>query len=681
MSNYAWFPFQPSRFQAGIFSSPQELAIVLLLAILFLSGRCPAADDTEANTTSQADVARLDTEKMLTDYYHEMSRPKPFVPRKGPEFSSHQSELRRQLLKSTGLWPMPEKIALCVHQSEPLDHTWCTIRRVYYRLWPGVYSSGLLYLPKQLSEQPAPAMLCPHGHWKDGNAHPEVQRRCLNFARLGYVTFSSTQNHYEDLCIGVSHQTLMIWNNIRALDYLETLPEVDKDRIGVAGASGGGLQTQMIVALDRRVKAATVVGLTCDFREIMFPDRHHCTCNHFPGVMQFTDHPETSTLGLPAAIQFLTMNDWTRNFQRDNLPTIRQLYSINGHPDRVDCKYYDTPHSYDKEKRERTYYWMEKWLRGSQTEQVSEPETETFPVATLAGLSVDVADDKGFSEISNIYKQQRAYKTLTMASRADWLDYRRQMTEALKRLLGEAATLERSAAAPKGLSREARDGLIVQRVGYPSEGGILVPSIVLRKETAADRLPVVLILDESGGDKLLEAKGPDSPRELARLGSLVVLPDVRCFGRFFSTGSNTEALQRRAWERNGIVWGRPVPGMACTDLRGVLDGLSRRPDTDVGQVKLVSRNSGGLAIAAVFAAALDARITSIDVDLAGCCFQKRNLPLVSSVLQHGDVLQWASLSADRSLAIRNLPEEAGDRKWLSEVFETVGNSEGLRFEL
>jgi len=145
----------------------------------------------------------------------------------------HRKELRDKVLRSVGLWPLPRRVPLDVHQSAPLDHPWCTVRRIYYQLWPGVYSAGLLFMPKKLNEKPAPAMLCPHGHWSDGNAHPEVQKRCLDFARLGYVTFSSTQNHYEDLYLGISHQTLMIFNNMRALDYLESLGQVDKSQIGI----------------------------------------------------------------------------------------------------------------------------------------------------------------------------------------------------------------------------------------------------------------------------------------------------------------------------------------------------------------------------------------------------------------------------------------------------------------
>ena len=659
--------------------------MALTISLLSLAGVCRAVWAGEAAEEKSGAIAvdGLPTAKMLVDYYHQMSVPKPFVVREGDAFEKHRGDLRKRVLQSAGLWPLPTRVPLDVHQSPPLDHPWCTVRRIYYQLWPGVYSAGLLFMPKQLSEKPAPAMLCPHGHWSDGNAHPEVQKRCLNFARLGYVTFSSTQNHFEDLYIGVSHQTLMIWNNLRALDYLESLPQVDRSRIGVAGASGGGLQTQMVVGLDDRVRAATVVGLTCDFREIMFPDRHHCTCNHFPQVMQFTDHPEISALGLPTALQFLTMNDWTKNFERDNFPTIQKLYAANGHPDRVDCKYYDTPHSYDKAKRERTYWWMERWVRGRDpAEPVVEPDDiETFPVKTLQDLSVDVPANRGFGELSRIYTDERGYQAPVLTTAAGLQEYQTKMLTSLKDLLGMGVALLRADKDPKTLGSQAEGDLVVEHIGYPSEGGILVPTIVIRGKQAQGKLSVAIVFSKMGKDALLAETGPDSPLQLARDGSLVVLPDVRCYGEMFSTaaaGNEVNSRQSAGWQRNGIVWGRPVPGMACTDIQGVLDGLSARPDTDMARVKLISRKSGDLAIAVLFAAAIDPRIAEADVDLAGCCFQKRNLPLVSCVLEHGDVLQWAALVADRKLTLCGVPPEAGDPAWLRTVFSLADTSDVLR---
>lgn len=658
--------------------------LTLAICVLSLVVMCHTtwAGEAAEEKSNESVTSELPTAKMLADYYHQMSVPKPFIVREGGAFEKHRDDLRKKVLQTAGLWPLPKRIPLDVHQSPPLDHPWCTVRRIYYQLWPGVYSAGLLFLPKQLPEKPAPAMLCPHGHWSDGNAHPEVQKRCLNFARLGYVTFSSTQNHYEDLYIGVSHQTLMIWNNLRALDYLESFPQVDKSRIGVAGASGGGLQAQMVVGLDDRVRAATIVGLTCDFREIMFPDRHHCTCNHFPQVMRFTDHPEISALGLPTPLQFLTMNDWTKNFERDNFPTIRKLYSANGFDDRVDCKYYNTPHSYDKEKRERTYWWMERWVRGREpAEPVAEPgDIETFPVKTLQNLSAEVPANKGFGELSHIHTRERGFQVPALSTTAELREYQKKMLTSLKDLLGMGVVLPRADNEPKTLRSHAEGELAVEHVGYPSEGGIFVPTIVIRRKQTEGKLPVTVVFSKAGKDGLLAETGPDSPRQLAKNGLLVVLPDVRCYGEMFSTaapGKEVNSRQRAGWQRNGIVWGRPESGMACTDIQSVLDGVSGRPDTDMSRVTLLSRESGDLAIAALFAAALDPRIAEAEVDLAGCCFQKRNLPLVSCVLQHGDVLQWAALFADRKLTLHNVPPEAGDPAWLNTVFSLAGNSECL----
>jgi len=664
------------------FIRPGALGTVILLAgVASLAGLCVmlnrpsgASEDAAAATAD-----RQRAQKMLREYFEQMSAPKPLVVRRGPDWESRRRQLREKVLEITGLEPLPKRVPLDVRQSAPLDHPWCTVRRVYYQLWPGVYSSGLLFMPKQFRERPAPAMLSPHGHWQSGNAHPEVQRRCLNFARLGYVTFSSTQNHYEDLSIGVSHQTLMMWNNIRALDYLESLPEVDKKKIGVAGASGGGLQTEMLVALDDRVKAATIVGLTCDFREIMFSHTSHCVCNHFPGVMRLTDHPEISTLGLPAPVQYLTMDDWTKKFQKQNFPAIQQLYAAHGFADRVFCKYFETPHSYDQQKREHTYWWMERWVRGRRDAKVeSEPQTKTFPIETLVKLSTEVPGNKGFAEISRIYEERRGYKAPAISTAADWESYCRRMIPALEHLLGEDAALPRQATATSGSTR-SEGSRVLQRVGYPSEGGIVVPAIVVRTKKNAGKLPVVVMLGPGAKESLLAEGGPAGARVLAEKGFLVVLPDPRTFGELFATCPD-DTNQRQAWERNGIVWGRPVPGMAATDLRGVLDGIASRSDADMSRVQVTARGSGDLAVVALFAAALDRRITGLDVDLAGCCFAKRNLALVSRVLEHGDVLQWAALSARRKLTLRNVPPQAGDKAWLAAAFQAAGNAAGLQTE-
>jgi hypothetical protein len=662
---------------------------------------CGAARSEPPTWESSMNVfkERRDVAAMLLTYFESMCTPKPFEIRTGEEFRAHQHELRKKLLECAGLWPLPERVPLDAHQSAPLDHEWCTVTRVYYQLWPEVYGTGLLFMPKVLAERPAPAVLCPHGHWQDGNAHPEVQRRCLALAKLGYVVFSPTQNHYEDPALGISHQTVGIWSNMRALDYLQSLPEVDPKRLGCTGCSGGGLQTQMLVAADDRVKCATIVGMTCDYREIIFPGAAHCGCNHFPNIMRYTDEPELSALGLPTPVQYLTMNDWTKSFEANSFPTIKRLYAANGVGDRVDCQYWPTEHSYDKPKRERMYWWMEKWLRGKDHGgPIPEPETNPFPVETVVNLKADVPTNKGFQQLSEVYRQRFFHTPPKMGSRREWETYRDRMRVALRELLGDA--VPRVGTAPRQVGSEERNGVVTERVLCPSEAGISVPTLLLRPATGQAKLPIVVVCDDRGKAALMSTTGPDSPMELARKGQLVVLPDVRFVGELSLSamaGLTQELLAPQlgatfkacspvgegspetfdgAWERNALLWGRPLPGMAATDLRAVVDYVVSRTDADPTGLTLIG--SGKLAVAALFAAALDDRVRKVDIALASRCFAKRNLPMVPFVLQHGDVLQWAALLADRRLTLAGVPAEAGDPRWLEGVFAAAGNAGGLR---
>jgi len=579
---------------------------------------------------------------MLKNYYKTMTEPKPVAIQKEKEFRKHQQNLKQNILDCCGLQPLPDLIPLKIKQSEIIDHPWCTIRRIYYQVWPNVYANGLLFMPKGLNQKPAPAMLCPHGHWPDQNANPIVQTRLLVFAKKGYITFSPMQNHYEDLQLGISHQTIGIWSNMRALDFLESLPEVDKNKIGCCGLSGGGLQTQMLVALDSRVKAAVIGGYTCESREIMFIKGDHCGCNHFPGIMQFTDHPEISTLGLPTPVQYLTMNDWTKNFQKNNFPFIQKLYSANGFPDHVDCHYESTKHTYNKSKREQTYWWMDKWIRGK---NISKPESEpegiaTIPVKSLSSLSTEVPGNKGFSEISNIY-----------AGNTKWKQDPSEMKQLLGKLLGEKAVLPVKTEIIEGRPLRFSEDLVIEHAYYPSEGMISIPAVILRSINSKGKLPIIILCDGRGKDKALSEQHNkpaatstnkiQSAIESARNGSIVVIPDVRFTGVF--SRENLLKHQIGMWHRNSIVWGRPLPAMACTDIIGVLNGIATRSDCDMSNIKLICRNSKSLSIAGLFAAILDKRITATDLDLQNCSFKDKDIPVIPFILRYGDVDKWKSL--------------------------------------
>jgi hypothetical protein len=672
---------RPGRFLA---------ATLIAVCVIALSSTPTTAEPVKGPETGVF-ANRREVAKMLIAYYERMSSPKPLVVRSAEKFQTHRRSLRRKLLTCAGLSPLPKRVALDAHSSPAIDHEWCTITRVYYQLWPNVYSNGLLFMPKKFVDRPAPAVLCPHGHWRNGNAHAEVQRRCLVLAKMGYVTFSPSQNHYEDPALGISHQTLMIWNNIRGLDYLQSLPQVDGKRIGCAGASGGGLQTQMLVAVDDRVKAASICGMTCDYREITFPGRNHCRCNHFPNIMRYTDEPEISTLGLPTPVQYLTMNDWTKSFEKNNYPTIRKLYEANGPKGRTDCKYWSTPHSYDKPKRERMYWWMEKWLRGKDRGgPITEGEVKTPSVQALLKLKAAVPNDKGLAHISRVHAKMR-YVAPKLATRKEWEAYRRKMLEALGELLGAPLP-------PRGtvklVGTENRNGLVIERVLCPSEAGISVPTLVLRPKGRTGKLPAVIFYSDRGKAAAMAAGGDDSPTALARGGKVVVLPDVRfvgelSLGAFAGLSGKLTTFKPCSpmgeghpnsfpgvWRRNAMLWGRPAAGMAATDIGAVVNYVATRKDVEQVSLSLIGR--GRSTVVALLATVLDPRIKALDVDMASRCFADRKAPMIPFILRHGDVLQWSALLADRKLRLTGLPEEAGDPKWLKDVFRATGNSKGLR---
>jgi hypothetical protein len=469
------------------------------------------------------------------------------------------------------------------------------------------------------------------------------------------------------------------------------------------------LQALMMAGLDHRLKAATVAGMCCDYREVSFPNVHHCPCNHYPNVMTYTDAPEIGTLNLPLAVQYLTMNDWTRHFPFDNFPTIQTLYRENGVADRTECLYWPTPHIYDRPKRERTYWWMEKWVRGnSRAVIVPEPENIQFisePNALLE-WKVEVPRERTFPEyIRAVFKRE----TPAIENAETWNAYGERMKAALRQLLGEAQALpSKEKSTFKETTPAWADDLKVEEFLVAGEDKILIPGIVIYppKEKKAAALEIYL----SDDGRAAAEENPQPYLEKARGGGVVVLPDLRFSGDYapqrlaglirqsslqFRMASgmglpNDRKTQTQgiigAWDRDGIWWNRPVPGMMVTDLRCVLDYLQNDRRLNVAQARVTAKDTASLAVTALLAACLDPRIAAIDADFLGCSYEKagpwenspKGLPTITSILCHGDLWQWAALLADRQVTLRNLPKSDQDRAWLEGVFGKMGDGKNLK---
>jgi hypothetical protein len=297
--------------------------------------------------------------------------------------------LREQILFSAGLWPMPKKIALAPRVTGRVEGADYTVENVALRTLPGFYLCGNLYRPRG-KKGPFPAIVNPHGHWKNGRLEMEadVPRAeappappapgkgnlvaiGVNLARMGFVTFAYDMIGYNDTrqvthefakdlrpwLHAISLLGLQLWNSIRVVDYLESLPDVDRARIGATGASGGGTQTFLLCAVDDRIRAAVPVNM------ISAQMQGGCLCENGPGLRLGTDNVEIGAMMAPKPLLLVACTgDWTKNNPTEEWPVLRKVYDLYGAGDRTSVVQFNYEHNYNVESREAMYAWFGRWL-------------------------------------------------------------------------------------------------------------------------------------------------------------------------------------------------------------------------------------------------------------------------------------------------------------------------------
>src|SRR5205807_2235334 len=167
------------------------------------------------------------------------------------EWEARAKEIRENTLVSCGLCPLPEKTPLDAHVFGKVERDGYRIEKVYFQTYPGFYLTGNLYRPLGKGNGPFPGVLNPCGHWPNGRLadtnNGSVPARCISFARQGMIAFSYDMVGFNDMTqLGphrrffrapklqlwnISVMGLQTWNSIRALDFLESLPETDKSRL------------------------------------------------------------------------------------------------------------------------------------------------------------------------------------------------------------------------------------------------------------------------------------------------------------------------------------------------------------------------------------------------------------------------------------------------------------------
>ena len=325
------------------------------------------------------------------------------------EWEARAQWLREHISIVLGLWPLPDKVPLNARITGSIEYADYVMDKVYFESWPGFYCTGNLYRPKKLAGR-VPGILNPHGHWTKGRLEHQPlgsnRARCITFARMGMVAFGYDMVGYNDslqvpahgfatprgALWGLTSMALQTWNSIRAVDFLQNLPEVDAERIGCTGESGGGTQTFMLTAIEPRIKVAAPVNM------ISAHFQGGCTCENTPGLRTQTYNVEIAALTAPRPLFIVSATgDWTVNTPTIEYPAIRTIYQLYGAEDKIGSAQVKADHNYNAESRAHVYKWFARWFLGDEKlgenverDFVVEPDErmKVFPTGALPAGSL-----------------------------------------------------------------------------------------------------------------------------------------------------------------------------------------------------------------------------------------------------------------------------------------------------
>jgi dienelactone hydrolase len=308
------------------------------------------------------------------------------------DWKKHQDEYRAQLQEMLGLSPWPARTDLKPVVTGTLEQEEFTVEKLHFQPVPKVYITAALYLPKK-RDHPLPAVLLESGHARFITNNVSYGNKAVYqnlgawFARNGYVCLNvdtlqlgeirGDHTGTRDLgqwwwnSRGYTPAGVEAWTGIRALDYLCSRPEVDANRIGITGHSGGGAYSWTVGALDDRVKAAAPVAGLTDLQNQVFDNivDSHCDCNFFINTYRW-DFPQLAALHAPRPL-LLGGTDKDRLFHLSGMNRmqqhLRRLYALLGETNKFGYVITPGPHEWNTEGQVAVLHWFNRYLKGEDT--------------------------------------------------------------------------------------------------------------------------------------------------------------------------------------------------------------------------------------------------------------------------------------------------------------------------
>lgn len=572
------------------------------------------------------------------------------------DWNAYRDKLLRNYKSALGL-PFPEKTPLKAERVKVLDRGSYRIENIIYQSMPEVHVTANLYIP-QAGEPPFPGIIFPCGHSNNGKAYKDYHSAALGLVQKGYVVLvfdpvgqGERYNYLKPdgtleagapvlehsllanpmFLLGKHLMAVRLWDTIRGIDYLLSRPEVDPERIGCTGNSGGGTVTLHLVPLDQRIKVAVPVG-TVGSSEMELGrgstgDGEQNLTNLVPyGIT----HADLMMLSFPRPYRLIKESrSGVHRGTRESFAQAHWLYETLGYPERMTYIETEWPHGYFQALREPMYYWFGKWFYGradDHTEPELKLEEEKDLLCTQSG---QILLERGKS-----IKQWTAEQAENILPRRRVPKNQKELAVFRDELRGEIIELlnnpeDDNLPVVKSLGRLEENGVSIEKIALYSEEDIYLPGLFYKPEGGGE-VPAVILVDSEGktADRGVLAG------ELAAAGYGVFAVDLRGIGetrldrneRDSRGGFQAQTLGIDASVAyDGLRLGRSVFAMRVLDLVKCAAYLCSRGDVKQEPgIAIIGKSSCGPI--AIYAAALDHRITGVLVDSSLVSFAELTRP-------------------------------------------------------
>lgn len=560
-----------------------------------------------------------------------------------------------------------------------LDRDGYRVEKVVFQTRAGLRMTANAYVPDGPGKHPA--ILAVHGHWNGAKQDPVVQARCIGAAKLGFFVLAvdafgagergvgKALGEYHGamtgatlLPVGLPLSGIQVYENMRAVDYLRTRPEVDGERIGITGASGGGNQSMYAGAWDERFKAVVPVCSVGNYRAYL--GAACCICELVPDALRVAD--EWGVLGLtaPRGLMFVNATQDAPQFSveaaKQTLEPLEQVYQLFGKPGHVRHAIFESKHDYNQAMREAMYGWMTLHLKGEgEGAPIAEPAIQTEDPETLRCYPGESRPDDWVTLPRFAAAEGRklvAAKPLP-TTREGW----RTEAEARRKALVETVFGGFPTVPPIAPSSALLGGIKV--LTFESEPGV---SLGARTVSGKEAVPLVIVIDLDGAES---ADAGALTKAIDHAGWRSLSVDLRATGRQAVPGDKIG----QAPDHNSAEWaiwiGRPLLGQWVFDIRRVIDAIEKTEQGLPADVILIGKGAGGLV--ALCAGAVDPRVTKVAAvgTLASYITEEpyvgqRLGVMAPGILREvGDVAHLAALNAPKRVVIAG--GVAGNGKALS----------------